>query len=593
MSGIAGILHLDGAPVDRSFVSAMADALAFRGPDAQNVWTDGSVGFAHTLLATTFESEGERQPATLDGQVWITADARIDGRQDLARELGLPQSALLRPDCELILHAYARWGDACVDHLLGDFSFAIWDGRARKLFCARDHFGVKPFYYAHVGSTFVFSNTLDCVRLHPAVSSQLNELAIADFLIFDYNRDPAKTTFRDISCLAASSSLTLSSAPVVRDYWRLQPIDDPGYRAPEDYGNHFAALLKQAVTDRLRTTSVGILLSGGLDSTSIAAFAKTTRGTSVTGHTAVSGPVKDDPEYKYVEIFARHFGVEAQYLSVDCYPLFGVGSGQDTKHPEPQYEAFPGVLHDLLRQASSRDRVILNGDGGDPLLASSPRHFLASLRRGEYLYCLKQLAAFWRIHRCVPQLGIRSALRRTRNRLANNVALPTWLNTELVSRYDLPSRWRAISIASRDFLRKSVLSDPFWPVAFLGYDPSLSRLPVEARHPFFDLRLVQFISGLRPQLWHSRKGLLRIGMRNLLPWQLLARPKTPLRRGYLTSHVRKVAPPTHVQLSWLCTQYVDPRKIAALDTYSTDDEVFAHLRPYALGVWLQQQRLVS
>src|SRR5436305_97940 len=131
LSGIAGIVQLDGAPVDRGLVHQMAAALAFRGPDGQHVWTGASVGFAHTLLKTTFEAEHEQQPASLDGQVWITADARIDAREDLARELGLPPTALARPDCELILHAYARWGESCVEHLLGDFAFAIWDGRTR------------------------------------------------------------------------------------------------------------------------------------------------------------------------------------------------------------------------------------------------------------------------------------------------------------------------------------------------------------------------------------------------------------------------------------------------------------------------------
>src|SRR4051794_25568731 len=102
MSGIAGIVELYGAPVDQALLSEMVAALAFRGPDAQTVWSGSSVGFAHTLLKTTFEAEGERQPASLDGQIWITADARIDGREDLARELGFSQTVLSRPDCELI-----------------------------------------------------------------------------------------------------------------------------------------------------------------------------------------------------------------------------------------------------------------------------------------------------------------------------------------------------------------------------------------------------------------------------------------------------------------------------------------------------------
>jgi len=103
------MIQLDGRPADRALIESMTASLAFRGPDGRHVWTGASAALGHTLHKTTFEAESECQPASIDGQVWITADGRIDAREDLARELGLPQSALARPDCELILHAYARW----------------------------------------------------------------------------------------------------------------------------------------------------------------------------------------------------------------------------------------------------------------------------------------------------------------------------------------------------------------------------------------------------------------------------------------------------------------------------------------------------
>ncbi len=178
MSGIVGMVTLDGSPIDRELLERMTASLAFRGPDAQVTWADGPVGFGHTLLRTTFESEHEQQPCSLDGQVWITADARIDDRANLIDKLAAHgrEASLDVPDVELILHAYHVWGEKCVEHLLGDFAFAIWDGRERRLFCARDHFGVKPFFYAVVGGCFVFSNTLNCVRLHPGVSGRFERL---------------------------------------------------------------------------------------------------------------------------------------------------------------------------------------------------------------------------------------------------------------------------------------------------------------------------------------------------------------------------------------------------------------------------------
>src|SRR5262249_55055141 len=150
------------------------------------------------MLRTTWEAETERQPLTLDGKLWLIADARIDGRAELIAELEAKLRRKVRfresgngtgperlpNDAELILLAYEAWGEDCGAHLIGDFVFAIWDSGERRLFCGRDHFGVKLFYYALVGKTFVFSNTLECLRLHPLVSDNLNEVAIGDYLLF-------------------------------------------------------------------------------------------------------------------------------------------------------------------------------------------------------------------------------------------------------------------------------------------------------------------------------------------------------------------------------------------------------------------------
>ena len=207
-----GIFGRDGAPVDRPLLESLTHFLGYRGPDACEIWVDGPVGFGHTLLRTTYESLAENQPAVLDRTFSITADARIDCRAELVAELTQAGRKIRQaaPDPELILHAYAAWQEACVQHLRGDFAFAIWDARRKKLFCARDHFGVKPFYYAALGSAFLFGNTLDCMRLHPDVSEELNDSAIADFLLFGLNCDETTTTFRDIRRLPPAHFLSVS-----------------------------------------------------------------------------------------------------------------------------------------------------------------------------------------------------------------------------------------------------------------------------------------------------------------------------------------------------------------------------------------------
>ena len=168
MSGIAGMVVPAGRAIDEPLLRRMAASMAYRGPDGTSTWTGTQAGFAHALLRTTDRPPGP-QPTTLDGCVWITADARIDDRAELLRALEAAGRTEVSDsdDAQLILHAYHAWGEHCVDRLLGDFAFAIWDGRSRRLFCARDHFGIKPFYYAEIDGGIVFSNTLECVRLHP------------------------------------------------------------------------------------------------------------------------------------------------------------------------------------------------------------------------------------------------------------------------------------------------------------------------------------------------------------------------------------------------------------------------------------------
>ena len=258
MSGIAGIVNLDLAPVDPAVLARMVDAIRFRGPDAVNAWTEGPAGLGHTLL-TTDDGEVVPQPYSPDGVRWIVADARIDARADLVAALaaadGRASTSARIPlasasDLDLILRAYDTWGEACAEHLLGDFAFAIWDAPARRLFCARDQMGVKPFFYAHAGRAFVFSNTLDAVRRHPAVSARLDELAIADFLLFDVNTDAGSSMFADIRRLAPGHTAVCSADGVrVRRYWTL-PIDEPlEYRRQQDYVERFNELLHAAVSE--------------------------------------------------------------------------------------------------------------------------------------------------------------------------------------------------------------------------------------------------------------------------------------------------------------------------------------------------------
>ena len=202
MSGIAGILEFDGKQVSHDELSRMVQALAHRGPDAQMAWSSGNIGLVHCMLHSTPESLNEIFPTELNG-LHITADARIDNRNELILALASDRTiGKATPDSALILHAYLAWGEECVDRLLGDFAFAIWDPAKHQLFCARDHFGVKPFYYSREnGKRFVFSSSIRALESISGAGYEIDEHKVVDYILQEF-KDKARTFY---SCLLYTS----------------------------------------------------------------------------------------------------------------------------------------------------------------------------------------------------------------------------------------------------------------------------------------------------------------------------------------------------------------------------------------------------
>jgi asparagine synthase (glutamine-hydrolysing) len=606
VSGIVGMMNLDGSPVDRELLGRMTGSLAFRGPDAQATWADGPAGLGHALLRTADESEHERQPHSLDGQVWITADARLDDRQTLIDKLkghGRQVTPAV-PDVELVLHAYHAWGEGCVEHLLGDFAFAVWDGRARRLFCARDHFGVKPFYYARVGDCLVFSNTLNCVRLHPGVSDRLNDLAIADFLLFGRNQEPAATTFADIQRLPAAHCLTCQGGQSrLRRYWTLPTDGQVRYRRPGDYVERFQELLRWAVRDRLRTTRVAVSMSGGLDSTSVAATAKglLTEGNrpfDLRAFTMVYDRLIPDQERHYSGLAAQALGIPVHYLALDDYKAFDRRDEPELHSPEPAPYPFPAVGADYFRQIASHSRVALTGEGGDAVFFSSPSYFRGLLRNGRFGQAAVELGTYLLSHRRLPPLGtgVCSRLRHLFGKTPSGPAYPPWLKKDLATRLQLPARWKRLRAGTRSGpthpLRPQAyesLADPVWLTVFEGNDPGVSLFPVEVRNPFFDVRLVNYLLAIPPLPWFADKELVRVAMRGHLPEAIRRRPKAPLAgfpeveqcRTGIEQQVDGFDP--HPRL----TAYVERDVIPRLTGDGDPTTFSANLRPLSLNYWLR------
>ena len=605
MSGICGIVNLDGTPIDRHLLQQMTAFMAFRGPDAQDSWADGAAGLGHAMLRTTFESEREQQPFSLDGKVWITADARIDGRDELKKEIGAGDRDRFGEltDVELILRAYHAWGEDCAKHLIGDFAYAIWDGARKRLFCARDHFGVKPFFYARMGQSLVFSNTLDCVRRHPAVSTTLNDLAISDFLLFETSQDPAATAFADIQRLPPAQSLTWSAEGLnVKRYWSLPTEGEVRYRPAGDYVEHFRELLEIAVADRLRASKVVVEMSGGLDSTAIAVTAKNLLARQsapfeLQAQTVVYDRLIPDEERRFAGMAAQMLGIPIHYCVADDYRLYELYERSGAHFPEPLHEPDGAVSCDALRAQAARCRVMLTGWDGDALLSESPKpYFRKLLKEGRVGRLLAGVVRYAISERRLLPLGFRAWLTRARPaRDQNAPSYPAWLNPALEERLGLRARWEQVHAAVpashpvRPYGHRIFAYLMQWSDFFDGYDSGVTRLALECRHPLLDLRLVDYCLTLPPLPWCVKKRILRDAMRGLLPEPVRLRPKTPL-AGWPGSKMLRAA-----GAQWIdgfvpapgLDAYVDREKIPKTWGGDYPLQAWANLRPLSLNFWLR------
>jgi asparagine synthase (glutamine-hydrolysing) len=604
LSGIAGIVHRDGAPMERALLQSLVDFLSYRGPDARGSWMETSIGLGHALLRTTRESNGERQPASLDGRYWIVADARLDGRAELIAELQRAKRVVHSnaPDCELILQAYAAWGTPCIDRLRGDFSFAVWDAGHKQLFCARDHFGIKPFYYAQVGDLFLFSNTLNCIRMHPRVSGELNDAAIGDFLLFGLNYDNATTSFRDIQRLPPAHSLTVSVRGVQsRCYWTPPTDGRIRYAKPEEYVENFQSLLERAVADRLRTDHVGILLSGGLDSSSVAAVAKevarkSSTGVEIRAHTHVYNSLIPDREGNYAREVGEFLRIPVNFMAMDQAQLFERYNDPELSWPEPVDTPFLAAISDAYRSISEDCRVLLSGEGCDNLMDFQMWPYAEDLRRrGEWWRLLTDVANYLWV-RPFPWRGIRTRALRLLGKDPDQPIYPDWLAPEFSRRESLADRWKEQTELPKSWAAHPIhprghgsLALPLWTHLFEQNDPGATRYPVETRYPFLDLRVVNYLLALPPFPWFYKKNLLREAMTGRIPERIRVRPKTPLQGDPVSAKFKLTGADLLKEMSWSTDldRYIARLALKAPHVKMNQEQLSVSLRPYYLNIWLQ------
>ena len=380
MCGIAGIISLDGSPLPglAGALAVLSRAIAHRGPDGEGAWTSPGLaaGLAHRRLAIIDLSDAAAQPMLAPGPAAITYNGEIYNYRELAAELAAHWSFRSASDTECILAAYDRYGQDCIMHLRGMFAFALWDERQQLLFCARDRFGIKPFYYAVVGNAFVFAS--EAKALLPFLADvETDPAALAEYLTFQYTIGDA-TLFRGIKQLMPGHALTVENGTVrIRRYWDVRYEIDFDHSAV-----YFERRLVELVDDTVRLhlrsdVPVGAYISGGIDSSLIAILAGKTaawcgdgfhgRFTQFPGYDesafATMAAEAADGRLHVIDITAEHFRdhIKDVIYHLD-FPVAGPG-------------AFPQFMVSAL--AARQVKVVLGGQGGDEIFGGYARYLLA------------------------------------------------------------------------------------------------------------------------------------------------------------------------------------------------------------------------
>ncbi|MFL5542909.1 MAG: asparagine synthase-related protein, partial [Longimicrobiaceae bacterium] len=524
--------------------------------------------------------------------------ARLDARAELAASLAAAgeRAPADAPAAELVVRAYRAWGDHCVERLQGDFAFAVWDAPRRRLFAARDAFGVRPFYHASPAGAFVFASSLDAVLVHPGVDPALDEVAVADFLVYSLQVERERTIRRAVRALAPGHALAVEEGGVRSWRWWTLPVDEPlRYRRPADYAEHFGEVFAAAVRDRLPDGPVGVLMSGGRDSPAVAAAAVAAGG-PVRAFTTVSGGMIREEEGRYAALAAGALGIPVAWHDVDPYHAFDrVGSDPLLRRPEPLDAPFLAGEVDQALRAAEHARVLLTGYGGDAAQRESPSRLARLALGGHPLRAAAEAARYALVHRRIPRPGVRSWLRGDR---PPPVRVPAWIAPEFARRVGLVER-AAAGEAPPPFPphprrpeAQEALLGRVWPALFAAHDPGATGMPLELRHPFFDLRLIRFLLSVPPAQWYNDKGLLAMAMRGRLPGAVLRRPKSPLPVDPLEARRR-----AHGD-AWLggrtlgpeVEPYIDPAKVPAVTggrAPGSGEPLWLNLRPLALSLWLR------
>ncbi len=545
MSLIHGILALTDNIANEKHIQTMAQALQRFTPDGTAYWQQDKVALAANLLKTLPEGRHELNPVVNDNkaQLSIVGDVRIDNRDELCRLLSIDKKVMSSlSDVRLILMAYQHWGDQCAVKLIGDFAFAIWDQAQQCLFCSRDVFAQRPFYYYHSKDWFIFSSDLDALLALDIIPTTLDEGFIADQIggLHLYSNN---TPYHEINCLEAAHSLTLEDKKIsFHHYWQPDLNYQLNYSQDEQYVEHYLELFTEAVRCRLVSDApISSFISGGLDASSISAVASSllqTENKKLFSFCHVLPAEESNPEEDekaLVQILSAKTDIPVNWVSYDLFD-----ADQLKQMNEDQSVNNPFLLTSLKLAKQQGSNVFLCGFGGDQIATCHARDLSYwQLRQGNYsgFYTHAKTIAKERKKNIVRIMaGLLWHFNPMQSQIASDKTIRKHLfetcvyNSDFAQRIDIMAFARTahrFNGGSPRTFRESI-----WKDLSEGVNPHnqsaaiFTRAQMEARHPMFDRRLVEFCLAVPPE--QHRQGLLgrqliRRAMKGILPDELRLR----------------------------------------------------------------------
>ena len=559
MCGIAGIVaaeHL--APEDRGRAITMRDVITHRGPDDAGLFVDERAALAHRRLSIVDLAAGHQPLANERDDVWIVFNGEIYNHAAIRPQLEADGHVYrTRCDTETIVHAYEQWGDACVERFRGMFAFAIWDVRRRRLLLARDRMGVKPLYWARAGDRLLFGSEIKALLASGLVRADANEGALPELLGTRY-LSGSETLFKGIHRLLPGHTLVFEDGRVtIRQYW-----DVPAGRSnPEieklseaDAVRRFRQLLEEAVRIRLMAdVPLGMFLSGGLDSSAIAALMARMIDRPLQTF-SVAFKQRAFSELDYARQVSDAIKADAHEVVIDDQDFFGALPRMIWHEDEPVAHPSSIPLYFVSELASRHVKVVLTGEGSDELLAGYGKYprSLVNWRAGGAYSAVPDALRGWVADSVVPRLPGRFA-RYARRSFLSVPRTPEAMFFDTFASIGIQRQGSLLSsrLASQATLERAYGPSRAYFDAPNGHSTTLDRLlyadlktylvellmkqdqmsmaaSIESRVPFLDHHLVEFASALPPKMklrGFRTKWILREAVREILPARILTRKK--------------------------------------------------------------------